>query len=715
MREERIELFSRLAPILEDRGIAVPPAVRRLAQQSAQLAAKAAESAAGANGVQAGPEAGQTARTRIPEILSRLDEMSVRELEFVINEFVLSTARKQPNTQIADTAFVELEIDPGAEPGEREIRLVTRFGLTNPMRFEIGGLDEACEPLIYPGVPVESPDPVKPPILLNGQIRPGEIDRWRISAQKGRRLVISAEARSLNPFLADAVPGWFQAVLVLYDSAGREVAFADDYRFDPDPVMLFEVPGTGVYELEVRDAIYRGRQDFVYRVSVAEGGFAESIFPLGGRRGRSVAASVDGWNARGSLVLDCGRGEGPAGPPEVRRVAGGLLSLSYLVDSLADRDEKEPNGIGDAQTVEAPLAVNGRISPAGDEDAFRFAGRMDEQVVVEVFARRLGSPLDSIVRLTDASGRIVAWNDDAEDVDGYLYRDMGVLTHHADSYLHAVLPADGTYFVRVADAQEHGGADYGYRLHVRRPMPDFELSVAPSSLTLIAGSLAAVRVHALRKDGFDGPIELALEDAPAGSSIQGGVIPAGCSSVRVTVGAGARAGREPIAISIVGRALVDGRRVAREAVPCEDMMQAFLYRHLVPSQQLVALVTGRGGRLAPPVIESDLPVRIRPGAQATVRVSLPARPFLDNVHLELSDPPDGMTLKDAVFAQSAVTFALAADPDRVKPGVRGNLIVEAFTERTFGQNEAASPARKRRVSIGFLPAIPVEIVSGKDS
>jgi len=47
--------------------------------------------------------------------------------------------------------------------------------------------------------------------------------------------------------------------------------------------------------------------------------------------------------------------------------------------------------------------------------------------VIEVFARRLNSPLDSILQLTDAQGKQIAANDDYED-KGY-----GLTTHHADS------------------------------------------------------------------------------------------------------------------------------------------------------------------------------------------------------------------------------------------------------------------------------------------
>ena len=123
------------------------------------------------------------------------------------------------------------------------------------------------------------------PCVVNGQIMPGGVDRYRFQARKGQRLVIAASARELMPYLADAVPGWFQAALSLYDAQGHEVAYADHFRFHPDPVLFYEVPKDGEYVLQIRDSIYRGREDFVYRITAGELPFVTGIFPLGGPAG----------------------------------------------------------------------------------------------------------------------------------------------------------------------------------------------------------------------------------------------------------------------------------------------------------------------------------------------------------------------------------------------------------------------------------------------
>ena len=94
-------------------------------------------------------------------------------------------------------------------------------------------------------------DRIPVPCTVNGQMASGEVNRYRFQARKGQRLVLSTQARQLIPYIADAVPGWFQPVMAVYDARGKEVAYDDDYRFKPDPVILFEVPKDGEYVLAI--------------------------------------------------------------------------------------------------------------------------------------------------------------------------------------------------------------------------------------------------------------------------------------------------------------------------------------------------------------------------------------------------------------------------------------------------------------------------------
>ena len=635
-------------------------------------------------------------------LLRHVDTMGLKELEYWFN--LATSNKRQPNAQLGEMVVLEVMIDPGAVPGDRELRLGTPNGLTNPLRFQVGSLPEVLEQEPNDQKAVEGAS-LDLPVLLNGQIMPGDVDRFRFRARQGQHLVMAAQARRLMPYLADAVPGWFQAALTLYDAKGKEVAFADDYRFDPDPVLFYEVPEDGEYEIEIRDSIYRGREDFVYRIAAGELPFITEMFPLGGQAGEKTVAEIAGWNLPGNrLPLDTqpgGYGVRVAALPHSN-------GLPYAVDALPERQEKKSNNtVRKAQHIKLPHIINGRIERPGDVDLFRFKGRAGDDVVAEVYARRLGSPLDSVLQLTDAAGHVLASNDDCED------KASGLLTQHADSYVRFHLPKDGDYYVHLADSQHHGGPEYAYRLRIGPPQPDFALRVTPSSINVPAGRVVPICVYALRHDGFDGDIDIALKDAPAGLTLNGGHIPGGRDSVRMTLAARGKPLEQPLVVQLEGRAQVGGETVTRPAVPAEDMMQAFAYRHLAPSQELMLAVTGGRQGAARVELTGETPVRIPLGGTAQVRIKTPKNPKVQDVQLALSEPPKGVTLQDVTASADEVAFTLKAEGDTIKPGYADNLIVEAFVEPPV-QLQSDKPAKqkqqKQRNSLGLLPAIPFVVV-----
>jgi len=672
-------------------------------------------------------DATKTEEVKLPDhqLLYDLDNKSLRELAHITSVLFFPRSKQQLNRQLAESVLIEITIDPDAAPGNRELRLATKTGLTNPMVFQVGLSPEIRElepnnrkayqelPNVPKAIKLPKAKPLELPVLLNGQIMPGDIDRFRFRAQQGQKLVIEAHARSLIPYLADAVPGWFQATLALYDDRGNEVAFADDYRFNPDPVLFYQIPEDGEYELEIRDSIYRGREDFVYRIAVGEHPFITQTFPLGGKAGVKTVASIKGWNLpRTRLPLDTRPGDDGIRQTAYHKGKQPSNAILYAVDTLPDCNETESNDTTkDAQRINLPKIINGRIDRPNDVDVFQFKGRAGDEVVAEVYSRRLNSPLDALLRLTDASGNVLEWNDDYMIKDGHLHRDMmGLVTHHADSYLLAELPKNGTYYVHLADAQHHGGEAYGYRLRVAPKGGDFALRVVPSSISVRIGGVVAVCVHALRKDGFDGDIEVVLKDAPAGFALNGGRIPAGRDRVRMTLTVPPKAPDKPVALQLEGRAWIGGQTVSHPAVPADDVMQAYLYRHLVPSQELMVVVQKSKWRVPPVEIAGRSPVRIPEGGTAQVRIKTRKGAVLKEIQLELNEPPEGVSLHDVKVTPEGLAFRLKADKDAIKSGFADNLIVESFREFTPKQQEGKPAPQKQRYSMGVFPAIPIEIV-----
>jgi hypothetical protein len=638
----------------------------------------------------------------LPE-LRNLNQMNLWQLKQVADKFLLA-ARNRAKPPLAERVTMQITVDADAAPGERELRVRTSAGLSNPVVFEVGSAPEVLE-----REPNGRLDPAQAaldlPVVLNGQIAPGDADCYRLRARKGQKLVIEAEARRLIPYLADAVPGWFQAALTLYDAQGQQVAFAGNYEFNPDPVLFYEAPAEGEYVLEIRDALYRGRDDFVYRVAAGEQPFVTSVFPLGGREGVPTTATIRGWNLPATQVqLDTT----PGGDAlrSVRWRWGAALSnrLPYAVDTLPEVTATEANHAAPtAQPVILPVIVNGRIGAPGAADFFRLEGRAGEEVVAEVSARRLGSPLDSLLRLTDATGKVLAWNDDQPDPEA------GLLTHHADSYLRLRLPATGTYYVQMSDAQHHGGEDYAYRLRLSAPRPDFALRMTPASLSGEAGRPALLTVHAFRKDGWDGDIDLALAEGPPGCALSGARIPAGRDHITLTLTPPAPALAAPVAVRLEGRAPLGGAQVTRPVIAAEDMEQAFAYHHLVPAHDLLLLVTE--GRRWVPYLQPALsgPLLVPAGGAVQLQLRSWPNPMLARLQVEVAEAPTGLSLGPVTTVPGGLAVTVQCAAAGPKAGYADNLVLEVFMDQDAKRPDGS--AVQRRVPLGVLPAVPFEIVA----
>ena len=339
-------------------------------------------------------------------------------------------------------------------------------------------------------------------------------------------------------------------------------------------------------------------------------------------------------------------------------------------------------------------------------------------------ARRLESPLDSVLELFDAAGDRLAFNDDHEDK----FDDLR--THHADSLIRFTLPADGIYFLRLGDAQCHGGQEYAYRLRLSGPRPDFELRAAPSCIHGITWRLSTMAVYALRKDGFNGEIALRFKDDPFGLALSGDVVPEGQDQIRLTLATAPLLSADPIRLGLEGRAMIDGKEVVHPAVPAEELTQAFFYKHVVPAGDLILVPEDRdrfreeAARAAkenkpfpPPAAQrtfqtpmeilSEQPVRIPVGGTVEVQVRL-GWSRDGQIQVELSDPPEGITVDRASWTERGLALVLRGDAAKAKPKLKGNLMANAFLQTTATEKDGKT--REVRNFIGPLPALPFEVV-----
>lgn len=620
-----------------------------------------------------------------------------RELRRKLEDFanIRRDPKFQGNPQIAEELTVELAVDPDAEPGRRELRVCRDGRISAPLAFYVGDYPEHTE---ADGKRIEHPLPV----VVNGQIMPGEKDRYSFKASKGDQLVVACAARELIPYLADAVPGWFQAVMTLYDAEGHELAYADDYRFNPDPVLCHEIPADGIYTLEIKDALSRGRQDFVYRITLGELPFITSIFPLGGKVGEKTAVTLRGRNLPAK--------KGTVGNQDTLRSIKGMplaCPVPFAHGDLPELFESEPNNTEpNAMPIRSTCTINGRIDKPGDRDVFGINLKGGRTLVAEITARRLGSPLDSVLKITDSTGKQLAINNDWED------KSLGRMTHHADSRLVFTAPQNGIYYVHLGDLQNNGGPAHAYRLQLGTPKPDYSLRAAPSNLNGVPGGSVHLTVYALRRDGFDGEIKLALRNDIEGLRLDGARIPEGRDKVELTVTLPEKRLTGPVSLVVEGLAKIDGKSVRRLAVPSEDMMQAFIYHHLVSCEDiLLSNIENRYPSRRQAECDQDGPLQLRRGE--TTKLRFHASTWFGRsqrgYELEPCSFPNGVSI-EKVFAEDGVIEVTVSTDASAERGLEGNLVFNQAVEHQMRGRNQDGVRGTLRISAGPLPAVPFRIL-----
>ena len=629
---------------------------------------------------------------------------------------------RRPPDGLIELVLLEVTVAPDAEPGDRELRIVMPQGVTNPMYFQVGmhpeevELEPNCRESNGYGILMNkfTPKVYDVPVVINGQILSSDIDQFRFRAKKGENLVLTAQARQLVPYLADAVPGWFAAVLTLYDTNGKELGYADCFRFNPDPVLYFTPPEDGEYVVEIRDTLFRGREDFVYRLTIAPTPVVESVFPLGLKEGTSTKLVLTGRNLPVNEITV----EAKPGSPhvqEITQIADQWLPypIRFAVDTLPEINEVAGNNaLASAQPVTLPLIVNGLISQPGEYDYYRFDGKEGDIVVIDVAARSLGSLLDSRIALLDASGKMLFENDDRPALnEKYLSLRLGLQTHDADSYLMTTLPSTGTFLVRIGDAQRNGGAAYGYRLRLSPPEPEFTVYSTPSTHQLAAGGTFPIWFQVDRKDGYDGPIQLRIAGDAKGFQLDSAFIPSKESTVFCTLTTPPDDLPMPIPLRFEAFVEKDGRTIRRTVAPVEDMEQAFLYHHWVPADDLWVALPSKRSPSGVQLTAAE-PIQLKPGGSVDVVLTTPqGRSYPESMSFKLAEAMPGVSVRKKSFAENQLTLTFSAIPDVLqkigekeqwrepRPSVGGNFIVEMEAENQ----------QKQRYSMGLIPAIPFKI------
>jgi hypothetical protein len=165
----------------------------------------------------------------------------------------------------------------------------------------------------------------------------------------------------------------------------------------------------------------------------------------------------------------------------------------FLIDDLPTIAQAGNNtAITSPQVIALPAGIDGNVAGL-TKQYFKFAVQAGQVVSFEVLARRIGSPLDPVIRLLDLRGKELASNDDALGLGG-------------DSQLSYTFPAAGEYLLELRDIRFQGGP---YRLRIG----DFPCAAVAYPLAVQRGTATPVVVAGKFIDGVTPTTVTAPADA----------------------------------------------------------------------------------------------------------------------------------------------------------------------------------------------------------
>lgn len=446
-----------------------------------------------------------------------------------VTALLFSTPKITAKPIAADTFDVTIAAD--TPPGVYDARVMSRLGVSSARAFSVGTLPEVVR--TKPNNTLETALPLTIGSICNAAMTKRAVDFYSFKGTKGQPVAVDCAAVGIDSRLTP--------VLIVADAKGA------DLKVNRTGGMIdFTPPADGTYLIKVSDLTYQGGARYFYRLALQKSPATPQP--------QTQAVSAMSW------------------PP------AGLAAKAAV-------QESEPNN-QEAQKITLPCDISGTFFPAADVDSYEFTAKKGETWWVEVGSARLGlntDPFALVQQVKDGKATDVAELYDITppmkvSSNGYSYDGPPYDAGSTDVLGKFTAKEDGTYRLQVRDL--FGGTRNeprnSYRLIVRRAAPDFALaawavhmtlrngdrSALSKPLALRQGDARAFEVVVQRRDGFDGEIEISMENLPPGVSAAGLKIGKGKSYGHLIVSSDEKAPRGFSLAKITGTAVIDGKPVS---------------------------------------------------------------------------------------------------------------------------------------------------------
>jgi hypothetical protein len=679
-----------------------------------------------------------------------------------------------PKVNPAGPHKFKVTVDANVPPGTYDLRLVGKWGVSNPRAFVVGDLADASEK--EPNNDVPEAQRVELGTTINGVINaPTDVDYTVFAGKKGQRVIASC--------LASSVDSKAEPMVELFDSAGRRLAFNRSYR-DGDAVADVVLPADGDYYVRLFQFTYTaGGPDYFYRLTISAAPWIDAVFPPVVEPGKPTQVTLYGRNLPGGQPAAGYTADGrpleklavTVTPPAAADANTKLASATRVdpVNALQDGFAytlKGPGGVSNpvtiyfargnkltvktkpahtpetAEPVTAPAEVAGFLTKRGEKDWFSFQAKKGEKVWIELAAERIGSSGDFYFSVRDGK-------DPKRDLGGELDDDndtlhpFGFYTRSSDPAAYQfTAPEDGKYLVAVGcrESSVLHGPRAAYRLRLGQPLPDFRAVALPYSRYYQTGSAGwqggtqAYYVFAHRIDGYNGTLAVTAEGLPTGVTAKPlSIGPAARWGVLVLdIAPGAAAATSPFTVKVTGKT-ADGKTLVRAARPASIIWGTPQEQNIpVVARLTQSLVVAVRPEKAPFSITADVPnALIKPATGKEAKAGGPlivlrqGEKAVVPVKAEWTVPEKpGVTLIPEQLLQqqqnSPLAVQVAGQPTKDKPEVqvtldaRANAVPGEYSIVLRGVSQVAfvkDPMGKQKQNVpaeAFGAPIPVLVIPG---
>lgn len=449
----------------------------------------------------------------VTELNFSTPQITAKPVPGVVNKFTVSIAANAP-------------------AGVYDARVLSRLGVSSVRAFSVNKLPEVLR--TKPNNTLETAMPLTVGSICNATMTKRAVDYYSFQGVKDQAVAVDCAAVGIDSRLTP--------VLIIADGKGA------DLKVNRTGGMIdFTPPADGTYIIKVNDLTYQGGERHFYRLALQKG---------------------------------------PAQPQPQTQMVSAMSWPPAGLPPAAATSEAEPNN-KDAQKITLPCDIAGSFFPAADVDSYEFSAKKGETWWVEVASERLGLNTDPFVLVQQVKGDKLTDVAELYDIappmkvtsNGYSYDGPPYDAGSPDVNGKFEVKEDGTYRLQVRDLFGGTRSDPHavYRLIVRQATPDFSLAAWAVHMTLRNGDRAslskpmalrqgdarAFEVVVQRRDGFDGEINISMENLPQGVSAAGLKIGKGKTYGHLILTADEKAPRGFSLAKIIGKAVINGKEITR--------------------------------------------------------------------------------------------------------------------------------------------------------